>query len=380
MGFLGFTWYYVVVFLFVLTVLVYVHEWGHYWVARRNGVRVEVFSIGFGPEIFGWTNAAGTRWKFSMVPLGGYVKMFGENIEDEETGEPVELTLEEQAVSFHHKTLGQRAAIVFAGPAVNYLFAVLVFTALAIFQGSAHPLAAVGDIQVNSAAEKAGFQSGDRIIAVNGKEIRLFSELRNIVSVNADKKMSFHIIRDGNRQILLATPKSTLRTNESGKGRTVGLLGVSPDPKQIDHEVHNPASALWVGVKQTVNLTVNILVYVGDMVSGSRSTDDLGGPIRIAQISGDMAQKGIEYVLLLMAMLSVNLGLINLFPIPVLDGGRLVFYAAEAIRGKPLGPRVQEYSFRFGLILVLVLMVFVTWNDIVKSVLPHFEKLKAFFT
>lgn len=378
MGFFGFTWYFIVVFLFVLTVLIYVHEWGHYWVARKNGVRVEVFSIGFGPELFGWTNDAGTRWKISAIPLGGYVKMFGENMEDEETGEPIEMTPEEEAVSFHHKTLGQRAAIVFAGPAVNFLFAIATFAALAMFQGAAHPLAVVGNVQTGSAAAEAGFVSGDKIVAVDDTEIRRFSELRDIVMVSAEKRLTFHILRDGNNQTIVATPKSASLSDDTGGERSIGRLGVSPHPEHIEYEKHNPAMALWVGTKQTATLTVNILVYVGDMFTGARSTDDLGGPIRIAQISGEMAQKGFDYVILLMAMLSVNLGLINLFPIPMLDGGHLVFYAAEAIRGKPLGPRVQEYGFRFGLILVLVLMVFVTWNDLVH--LRVFEIIKDLFT
>ncbi len=361
MSFLGFTWYYVIVFLFVLTVLIYVHEWGHYWVAKRNGVRVEVFSIGFGPEIFGWTNEAGTRWKIALIPLGGYVKMFGENAEDEDSDEPVEMTPEEEAVSFHHKTLGQRAAIVFAGPAINYLFAIAIFAVLAMVQGSAIPLSAIGTVQPNSAAEIAGFASGDRIVAIDDRDIRLFTELQEIVVVSPGKPLAFHIIRDGASHTLSATPKVV----ETAGGDSVGRLGVSPDPAQVEYETHNPAAAVWVGVKQTANLTINILVYVRDMIVGSRGTDDLGGPLRIAQISGEMAQKGVEYVVLLMAMLSVNLGLINLFPIPMLDGGHLAFYAAEAIRGKPLGPKVQEYGFRFGLILVLSLVVFVTWNDLV---------------
>ena len=364
MGFFDFTWYYVVVFLIVLSVLVYVHEWGHYWVAKRNGVRVEVFSIGFGPEIFGWNNAAGTRWKISAIPLGGYVKMFGENMEDEETGEPIEMTPEEKAVSFHHKTLGQRAAIVFAGPAVNFLFAIATFAALAMFQGSAAPLAVVGEVLPDSAAAQAGFVKNDRITAIDDKQIETFEELRQIVMKAPGETLSFGIARGTQQLTLSATPKPS-DAGAQGGGGTIGLLGIRPSADHMRYERHNPAMALWIGVKQTYGLTVNILAYVGDMISGSRGTDDLGGPLRIAQISGEMAQKGVAYVVLLMAMLSVNLGLINLFPIPMLDGGHLAFYAAEAIRGKPLGPRVQEYGFRFGLGLVLLLVVFVTWNDIV---------------
>ncbi len=378
MGFFGFTWYFVVVFLIVLSVLIYVHEWGHYWVARRNGVRVEVFSIGFGPEIFGWTNAAGTRWKISAIPLGGYVKMFGENPEDDDGGEPVELTEAEKAVSFHHKRLGQRAAIVFAGPAVNFLFAIVAFAALAMFQGSATPLAVVGEVIPNSAAATAGFIKNDRIVAIDDKDITTFEDLRGVVMVNPDRQMTFHVVREGKALAITATPKGSERTGEAGESGKIGLLGIRPSLEHVRYERHNPAMALWIGVEQTYNYSANILVYVGDMLSGSRDAKDLGGPLRIAKISGEMAQKGVEYVVFLMAVLSVNLGLINLFPIPMLDGGHLAFYAAEAIRGKPLGPKVQEYGFRLGLVLVLVLMVFVTWNDLVN--MRVFEIIKDLFT
>ena len=378
MGIFGFTWYFIIVFLIVLSVLVYVHEWGHYWVAKRNGVRVETFSIGFGPEIFGWTNAAGTRWKISAIPLGGYVKMFGENMEDEETGEPVEMTPEEQAVSFHHKTIGQRAAIVFAGPAVNFLFAIAAFAALAMFQGSAAPLAVVGVVLPNSAAAEAGFVKNDRIVAIDDKKIETFEDLRQVVMKAPGEKLAFGVERDGKQLTIAATPKAATAGGDTGKGGKVGLLGIRPSIDHVRYERHNPAMALWIGVEQTYGMTANILAYIGDMITGSRGTDDLGGPLRIAQISGEMAQKGVAYVVLLMAMLSVNLGLINLFPIPMLDGGHLAFYAAEAIRGKPLGPKVQEYGFRFGLGLVLLLVVFVTWNDLVH--LRVFEIIKDLFT
>jgi regulator of sigma E protease len=378
MGFLDFTWYYIVVFLFVLTVLIFVHEWGHYWVAKRNGVRIEVFSIGFGPELFGWTNDVGTRWKIGAIPLGGYVKMFGENADDEESDEPQEMTPEEKAVSFHHKTLAQRAAIVFAGPAVNYIFAAAAFAALAMFEGTAMPLAVVGEVVPASAAAEAGLIENDRIVAIDDTEISLFTDLRRVIMASPEQKLRLHIVRDGKNMTLNATPKSAPGRDDAGNQRDIGLLGVRPSLNDVEYERHNPAMALWIGIRQTATMTSNILVYVGDMIAGSRTTDDLGGPLRIAQISGEMAKGGIANLVLLMAMLSVNLGLINLFPIPMLDGGHLAFYAAEAIRGKPLGPKVQEYGFRFGLILVLVLVVFVTWNDLVH--LRVFDIIKDLFT
>ena len=373
MSILGFAWYYVVVFLLVLTVLVFVHEWGHFWVARKNKVRVEVFSIGFGPELYGWNDKHDTRWKISAIPLGGYVKMFGEGEEESNGGSSVELTEEEKAVSFHYKTVGQRAAIVAAGPIVNFIFAIFAFAVLAGIIGTAVPLAGAGKVMPGSAAEDAGFLAGDKILSINNEDIKYFEDLRRIVTANPEQKLSFVIQRDDAEQTLIATPNAKFRTNEDGVEERVGLLGVEFNPDYIELERQGPVSAVWVGIQRTYFVSANILSYVGDMISGSRSTDDLGGPLRIAQVSGQMAQQGIGDLLLLMAMLSVNLGLINLFPIPMLDGGHLVFFAIEALLGRPLGPKAQEYGFRFGLILVMMLVVFVTWNDLV-----HLEVIQFF--
>ena len=374
MEILGFTWNYIVVFLIVLTILVFVHEYGHYWVAKRNGVRVEAFSVGFGPEIWGRNDASGTRWKICAIPLGGYVKMFGEGGDDSEDGEKSELSDAEKAVSFYYKTVSQRAAIVAAGPIVNFIFAIFAFAILAGAVGNAVPLAAVGKVLKDSAAEIAGFKSGDRFISINEEEINLFSDLRRIVTENPDTVLSFQIDRAGKEITLSATPKLTVQKNAEGVEVEIGLLGVEWSPEFVSYERQNPAMALWVGVQRTYMVTTNILSYIGDMFSGRRGTDELGGPLRIAQISGQMAEQGIGAVILLMAMLSVNLGLINLFPIPMLDGGHLAFYLIEALLGRPLGAKAQEYGFRFGLILVLMLVVFVTWNDLVHLEVIEFIK------
>ncbi|NQW00704.1 MAG: RIP metalloprotease RseP [Rhodospirillales bacterium] len=378
MEILGFTWNYIVVFLLVLTVLVFVHEWGHYWVARRNNVRVEVFSIGFGPEIYGWNAASGTRWKISAIPLGGYVKMFGEGDDASNTADRPPLTEEEKAVSFHYKSIGQRAAIVAAGPIVNFIFAIFAFAVLAGVIGTAVPLAAVGKVVKDSAAAAAGLLPGDQFVSIDGENINYFSDLRRIVSASPNKSLAFVVNRDGEELQVNATPLPSVRTNPEGVEVEVGLLGVEWNPEFIEYERQNPVMALWIGVERTYFVTTNILSYIGDMVSGRRGTDELGGPLRIAQISGEMAKQGLAEVILLMAMLSVNLGLINLFPIPMLDGGHLAFYAIEALLGKPLGEKAQEYGFRFGLILVLMLVVFVTWNDLVH--LEVIESIKGLFT
>lgn len=382
MSVLAFTWYYIVPFLFVLTVLVYVHEWGHYWLARRNGVRVEVFSIGFGPEIFGWTNEAGTRWKISAIPFGGYIKMFGESdaIADEDkdggAGEAEQrpLTPEERAVSFHFKSLGQRAAIVAAGPIANFLLAAVLFAGLVMVYGVPRHYAGIGEILPKSAAAEAGFKVGDRILSIDGEPVKWFADLVRVVSTKAGVPLNIKIRRSDREMMLVATPKKFKRKSEDGTVDEIGLLGVRYDPKQAEYERQNPVMAAWVGIEQTALLTGNILSYLGQVITGKQKADDLGGPIRIAKMSGQMAQGGLENLIFFMAALSVNLGLINLFPIPLLDGGHLLFYAAEAIRGRPLGPRAQEYGFRFGLILVLILMVFATWNDLVHLRVIEFIK------
>ncbi len=365
MSFLNFTWYYIVIFLIVLTVLVFVHEMGHFWVARRNRVRVEVFSIGFGPEIYGWTDRLGTRWKFSAVPLGGYVKMFGENAMPGEPEDECPLTPEERAVSFHHKSLGQRAAIVAAGPIANFLLAIVLFAGLFGFVGNpAAPLAAVGAVQPESAAAEAGLQPGDRILSIDGEAITWFEDLRRIVSANPDVRLELLVRRDGAEMVVAATPKRHTVEEDADGAREIGLLGVSPDPGQIEYERVGPLTAVRMAVEQTVGMTGQILSYLGEIIAGSRTTDELGGPLRIAQISGDMAKGGLVNLISFMAALSINLGLINLFPVPILDGGHLVFFGFEAFLGRPLSRRVQEYSLRFGLTLVLLLMVFVTWKDL----------------
>jgi regulator of sigma E protease len=364
MEFLSGLWTYVIPFLIVLTVLVFVHELGHYWVARRNGVRIETFSIGFGPELFGRTDRAGTRWKISAIPLGGYVKMFGDaDVASTPSGAVRHMTPEEREVSFFHKRLGQRAAIVAAGPIANFLFAIIGLTLLFSLYGQPFTPADIGSIQPDSAAAQAGMQPGDVIVEVDGQPIERFEEVQQIVRFNQGTPLAMVIQRDGQRLPITATPQVTTITDRMGNSHTIGLLGIGR--AGMEYRRHDPLTALWQAGRETVNLTVGTLGAVGQMIAGSRGTEELGGPLRIAQMSGEVAQSGVIALVWFMAILSVNLGLINLFPIPMLDGGHLLFYAVEAIRGKPLGDRAQEYGFRIGLALVLTLMVFATWNDLV---------------
>ena len=245
------------------------------------------------------------------------------------------------------------------------IFAIFAFAILSIVVGTATPLAGIGKIVPNSAAESAGFLTGDKILSIDDQNIKYFEDLRNIIKNSSGVRLSF-LIQRGNETLLLhATPRLTTHKDKNRKTTPFAVLGVEWNPDYVEIEHHNPFSALWIGVERTVFLSQKILSYVADIFLGNQNTDDLGGPLRIAKISGDMAQKGIEDLLLLMAVLSVNLGLINLFPIPMLDGGHLLFYAIEGVLKRPLGEKAQEYSFRFGLILIISLFVFVSWNDII---------------
>ncbi len=355
---------YIIPFLVVLTVLVFVHELGHYLVARRNGVRIEVFSIGFGPEIFGWYDRAGTRWKLSAVPLGGYVKMYGDaDASSLPSNSLVTMSEEDRAVSFHHKRLWQRIAVVAAGPAANFIFAIVLLAGLFATVGQPFTPPDVGQVQPNSAAEQGGIKPGDTISEIDGRKIERFEDVQQAVRLNAGGVMKIVVRRDGRAVALDVTPQMTEMTDRFGNVHRVGMLGIGRSG--VDYVQHDPATALGRAVEETWNLSVGTLKAIWQMIIGARATDELGGPLRIAQMSGEVAQGGIVAVVWFMAVLSVNLGLINLFPIPVLDGGHLLFYFAEAIRGRPLGQRAQEYGFRIGLALVLTLMVFATWNDLV---------------
>lgn len=362
--------YDIVPFVVTFSLLVFVHELGHYLVARRNGVRVETFSIGFGPSLLSWCDSHDTRWKVCAIPLGGYVKMFGEQDGGADEDVP-DLTPEEKEVSFHHKRLGQRFAIVAAGPAANFVFAVLLFAGVYTFLGqlvSSEPYAAVGKVVSESAAAEAGFEPGDRIVAIDGNAVTWFSDLQRIVSAAPGKELTFDVDRDGQAVVLTATPRLTEVAGRDGETREIGLLGVAPDRAQTvdEYKRMDPFSALWAGVERTVSLTGQILSALWQMITGQRSADELGGPLRIAQLSGQMSET-VYAMIMFTAALSINLGLINLLPIPMLDGGHLAFYTLEALRGRPINQRIQEYAFRFGLAFVVLLMIFATRNDILSD-------------
>lgn len=358
----------IVSFLVILTLVVFVHEMGHFLVARWNGVRVEVFSIGFGPELLGFTDRRQTRWKLALLPLGGYVKFFGDSDASSSGADGREMTEAEKAVSFHHKSVWRRIAIVFAGPAANLVFALVVFTAVYAAIGQSVTPPVVDSVQPGSAAAEAGLQPGDRIIAVNGSDVERFEELQRLIPLSAGNPITLTVARDGETLTVTATPQMQEITDSLGETREVPVLGVTARTDGRDMVQLGPVEAVDRAFDEAYGLVHATVVSVGQMVTGQRGTDDLGGPVRIAEMSGQVAKLGVISMLLFAAFLSINLGLINLLPIPVLDGGHLLFYAIEAVRGAPVGERTQEYAFRLGLVLIVGLMVFVTSNDILRQI------------
>jgi regulator of sigma E protease len=351
-------------FIPILTLVVFVHELGHYLIARYNGVKVEAFSIGFGPELFGWNDKAGTRWRVGALPLGGFVKMFGDTDAASTGGvDPSKLSAEEQAVSFHHKRVGQRSAIVFAGPAMNFVFSILLMTVLFSTSGQQSTAPKVDTVDPDSPAAAAGIEAGDVIRNIDGHRIDRFEDMQRIVRDNPGTALSVKLERAGQELTVTATPGTNTLTDRFGSVHKFGQLGLRSS--EIQTVRYDPATAAWRAGTEIWDMSIMTLKSLGEIVIGARSTDDLGGVLRIAHMSGEVARSGIVTTLTFIALLSINLGLINLFPIPVLDGGHLMFYAAEALRGRPLGRRVQEFGSLMGLAAVMALMVFATWNDLV---------------
>lgn len=447
-------WVYGGTFLLVLSVLVFVHEWGHYIVARLCGVKVETFSIGFGKELFGWNDSHGTRWKFSLVPLGGYVKMFGDADpasagHKETVGEGLlarPMGPEERKVAFFAKPVWQRALIVFAGPAVNFIFAIILLAGLFATYGQTVTPPTAGAIIKGSAAYEAGFEPHDRVVSIDGNDVMRFEDIRQRVMIALDTPMQFTVLRNGVEMDITATPVREKFSDRFGFEHERGVLGligavsgfglenvVSVGGKPVaseqdalaalrgamdrDVEVsfksavdgeegdtlilhpyaalnkdlgaekdgkptliisekigedvvrHGPVSALVNAVFETRDVMAGTLTALGQIITGTRSATELGGLIRIGAMAGDMAQAGLVAVITFTALLSINLGLVNLFPIPVLDGGHLVFYAVEAVKGSPIPEKGQEYAFRVGFTLLIGLMVFANLSDILQLIL-----------
>lgn len=446
-------WLYGGTFILVLSILVFVHEWGHYIVARMCGVKVEMFSIGFGPELFGRDDKHGTRWKFSAIPLGGYVKMFGDtdpasagNTDEVKDGKKSrKMTKAEREEAFFTKSVAKRAAIVFAGPAINFIFAIILFTGLYAYHGKPVTPPMASAVIAESAADKAGFKPHDKVLSIQGKTIESFEDIRRIVMVALDTPLAFKVLRDEKEVMLTATPEKLELTDRFGFSHSRGMLGiigpgqglavkniVSVNGRDYTDEAAarkalskvlgkdtriglkrgaettdtlyiNPSKELNAGLldaespdfnalivanstekeviqyglvkgftsatKETWVMITSTLDAIGQIFTGTRSATELGGIIRIGALAGDMAQAGFIALVSFTAILSINLGLINLFPVPMLDGGHLVFYAIEAIKGKPVPEKVQEYAFRVGFVLLISLMLFTNINDIVQLVM-----------
>ncbi|MGH1398340.1 MAG: RIP metalloprotease RseP [Alphaproteobacteria bacterium] len=453
----GNVWTYGGAFVLVLSVLVFVHEWGHYSVARLCGVRVEVFSIGFGKELFGFDDSHGTRWKFSMIPLGGYVKMFGDTDpasagstdevkEGEEASRP--MTEAEKAEAFFAKPVWQRALVVIAGPAINYIFAILLFAGLFALNGQPVTPPVAAAVIEGSAADKAGFEAHDALISIDGVKINSFEDIRREMMIALDTEKHFVVQRGDDIIDIYAKPEKQEQEDRFGFKHSRGLLGlISPrnaiqvdtikgidgrefgegddqaviaaalrkvmdrefdlmipsgkdgsqtlqvkpvsdmnagvfDPEDPDYGVlyladvegevfvkHSLTNSFGQAIIESWDVTRGTLEALGQMITGTRSAQELGGIIRIGALAGDMAQQGLVALVLFAALLSINLGLINMFPIPMLDGGHLVFYFFEAILGKPVPEPVQEYAFRAGLVILIGLMAFANINDILQLVL-----------
>ena len=355
-------------FLFLLTLLVFVHEMGHYLVGRWSGIRILAFSVGFGPELFGWTDRRGTRWKFCAIPLGGYVKFFG----DEDAASTPDLRRldtiapEERGRTFLGAKLWKRAATVAAGPIANFLLAIAIFAVLFSVYGRAVADPVVAFVAPGSAAEKAGVLPGDRLLSIDGKPITTFDDVRRYVSVRPELPITVRIEREGGTIDLSMVPQRTESIDPLGNKVEEGKIGIGTNQEAGNFriETYGPLEAVGQGALQSWHIVTGTFDYLSNLFVGRMKADQLGGPIRIAQMSGQMAKLGIAEVLNFAAVLSVSIGLLNLMPVPVLDGGHLMFYAVEALRGKPVGPAAQDLAFRIGFAMVLMLTAFAAWNDI----------------
>ena len=373
-GFVG----YVIPFLVVLTIVVFFHELGHFLVARACGIKILVFSIGFGPELIGFNDRHGTRWKISAIPLGGYVKFFGdENAASVPDAAAVsQMSAAEREVSFFHQPVASRAAVVVAGPLANFVLAIVIFAGIFAVYGKESTAARVASVQAGSAAEAAGFAPGDLVLSIDGRPIESFGELQRMVVTSPGRALAIVVDRKGERKTLSATPVLSEVKDSFGNVHRQGLLGITRAPVGQGEPAFRPVdllTAVRLGVYETWFVVDNTMSYLGRVVIGRESADQLGGPGRIAEIAGQVWRGGLSSggigggliaIIQLAAVLSVSIGLLNLFPIPLLDGGHLLFYAVEAVRGRPLSERAQEVGFRIGLALVVMLMIFATYNDI----------------
>lgn len=354
-------------FLLVLFVVVLIHELGHFIVARWCGVKVATFSIGFGREIYGFNDRHGTRWCLAWLPLGGYVKF----IDDENPASiaPSQshkaMTAAGRAGAFHAKPVWQRAAVVAAGPMANFLLAIVIFAAMFMAFGTAKMEPRISAVVADTPAAAAGFKGGDLVLSVDGREIESFGDIQRYVLTSPGRKLEFIVERDGQEIPLTVMPVLKESVDRIAGKHQRPIIGIqsSPEVSKISYQNVGPVEAVGLGVQRTWDIVTQTLSYIGDVIMQRQPANQVGGIIRIADASGKVAQLGPEYIIQFIAFISVSIGLINLFPIPILDGGHLLFYAIEALRGRPLSEKAQEFGFNVGLALVIALMLFATWND-----------------
>jgi regulator of sigma E protease len=360
---------YILPFVILIVIVVFIHEYGHYYFAKRYGVGVTDFSIGFGKEIFGWNDKSGTRWKICVIPLGGYVKFFGDrNVYSQADNEKIikEYSKEDQNKLFVLKPLYQRALIVFGGPLANFLLAILIFFSVYTFAGKDFTPAVINEVQNDSPAMTAGLKNDDIIVSIDGNKVKSIMEVSKFILMSTDEFINFTVIRYDQNLTLKVKPNIVKSEDSLGNKVNKRMVGIKLGAynNKVNHIKLGPVKALFYAVNEVYYVSISSLKYIGSMIKGSGDSSQLGGPIRIAKISGQVAEFGIMPFISLMAYISISLGLINLFPIPMLDGGHLMFYCFEKILGRPLSQKTQESFFRIGLFLLLSLMFFTTFNDL----------------
>jgi len=360
---------YILPFIVLIVIVVFIHEYGHYYFAKRFGVGVTDFSIGFGKEMFGWNDKSGTRWKVCVIPLGGYVKFFGDrNVYSQADNEKIikEYSKEDQDKLFVLKPLYQRALIVFGGPLANFLLAILIFFSVYTFAGKDFTPAVINEVQKDSPAMVAGLKDNDIVVSIDGNEVKSIMEVSKYIMMSTDEFINFTVNRYD--QDLTFRVKPNIVEGEDNLGNKISkrMVGIKLGAynNEVNHVKLGPAKALFYAVNEVYYVSTSSLKYIGSMIAGNGDTSQLGGPIRIAKISGQVAEFGILPFISLMAYISISLGLINLFPIPMLDGGHLMFYGIEKVLGRPLSQKTQEGFFRIGMFLLLSLMFFTTFNDL----------------
>ena len=360
---------YIIPFLILILVVVFIHEYGHYYFARKYGVGVTDFSIGFGKELFGWNDKSGTRWKICAIPLGGYVKFFGDrNVYSQADHQEIleKYNEDEREKLFILKPLYQRVLIVFGGPLANFLLALVIFFSIYTFIGKDFTPAVINEVQKDSPAMVGGLKAEDIILEIDGNEVKSIMEVSKFITMSTSDFIDFKVKRSYDELILKIKPDTVLGEDNLGNQVNKRIVGIKLGAynNEINHVKLGPAQAIYYAAHEVYYVSISSLKYIGAMIFGKADTSQLGGPIRIAKISGQVAEFGILAFISMMAYISISLGLINLFPIPMLDGGHLMFYAFEKVLGRPLSQKTQEGFFRIGLFLLLSLMFFTTFNDL----------------